>query len=132
MFQELEDDGRGNAVREIADENIELRERNLDGVSADERDPIAVGLLDVIGEVVVQLYAGEAVGLLRQALGQYAEARADLQDPIMGTDAGILHMPVGDPPVGQEVLPAGLAGPNPCLSYETPRLGHFCEFCTKR
>ena len=61
VVQELEYDRCGDAVGQVAHENVELRESGLHGICMDQPQPVAVGLGDVVRQDVIDLDACDVV-----------------------------------------------------------------------
>ena len=67
VFEKLEDDGGGDAVRQVADEPVERGEGDLHGIPVDEGELISVGLLDVLGEATFSFGHSDIQGFRKSA-----------------------------------------------------------------
>lgn len=100
---------------------------DFDCVAVDERQRIAVGLLDILCKNVIEFDAGKRGTFSDKSFGKNSQSRAYLQDLIVRFDFCISDMAVGNTAVRQKILPLAFGRYYTCLSNEGRRFpgGHF-------
>ena len=97
----------------------------------DEGELIAVSLLDVLGEDVVDLDAGERLALADEPLCEYTQTGPYLENPVSGFDLGIADVAVSHTAVCEKILSLALGGYDARLGDESAGLAGI-HLSTKR
>src|SRR3990170_657967 len=112
LVQEAEGDGGRDLVRQVAHDLVESWKGDSQGVPTNHLQ-FAAEVAQSRGKPTVPFHRHDFRGALQEESGENPEPGSDLQDHIVGADAGELDVPVGDAGIDEEVLPQPLRRSHP-------------------
>src|SRR3990170_138900 len=117
--QESEGDGGRDLVRQVAHDLVESWKRDSQGVPTNHLQ-VAAEVVQSRGKPTVPFHRHDSGGALQEESGENPEPGSDLQDHIVGADAGELDVAVGDAGIDEEVLPQPLRRSHPAHAEALP------------